>query len=73
MMGAISFDDQIASGKARLKGNREVYTQLKTMPVSFDLGFELLLGNGAKDLIPEMKTSQQEDPGSTVGGKFSPV
>ena len=68
MMGAISFDDQIASGKARLKGNREVYEQLKTMLVQFDLGFELLPGTGAKDLTPEMKTFQQEDPGSTVGG-----
>ena len=68
MMGAISFDDQIASGKARLKGNREVYEQLKTMLVQFDLGFELLPGTGAEDLTPEMKTFQQEDPGSTVGG-----
>ena len=68
MMGAVSFDDQIASGKARLKGNREVYEQLKTMLVQFDLGFELLPGTGAEDLTPEMKTFQQEDPGSTVGG-----
>jgi alkyl sulfatase BDS1-like metallo-beta-lactamase superfamily hydrolase len=68
MMGAISFDDQIASGKARLKGNREVYEQLKTMLVQFDLGFELLPGTGAEDLTPEMKTFQQEDPGSSIGG-----
>jgi alkyl sulfatase BDS1-like metallo-beta-lactamase superfamily hydrolase len=68
MMGAISFDDQIASGKAKLKGNREVYEQLKTMLVQFDLGFELLPGTGAEDLTPEMKTFQQEDPGSSIGG-----
>jgi alkyl sulfatase BDS1-like metallo-beta-lactamase superfamily hydrolase len=68
MMGAISFDDQIASGKARLKGDRDVYEQLKSMLVSFDLGFELLPGTGARDLTPEMKTFQQEDPGSSIGG-----
>jgi alkyl sulfatase BDS1-like metallo-beta-lactamase superfamily hydrolase len=68
MMGAVSFDEQIASGKARLEGDREPYEQLKSMLVSFDLGFELLPGTGAKDLTPEMKTFQQEDPGSSIGG-----
>jgi len=68
MMGAVSFDEQIASGKARLKGDRKPYEQLKSMLVSFDLGFELLPGTGAKDLTPEMKTFQQEDPGSSIGG-----
>jgi alkyl sulfatase BDS1-like metallo-beta-lactamase superfamily hydrolase len=28
MMGAVDFDEQIKSGKAKLKGNREVYEQL---------------------------------------------
>ena len=41
MMGTVSFDDQIASGKARLKGDRDVIEQLKTMLMSLDLGFEL--------------------------------
>jgi len=32
MMGAVSFDAQIASGKAKLAGNRDIYEQLKTDP-----------------------------------------
>ena len=68
MMGAVSFDEQIASGKAMLKGDGDVIEQLKSMLVSFDLGFELLPGTGAQDLTPEMNTFQQEDPGSSIGG-----
>ena len=68
MMGAVSFDEQIASGKATLKGDRDVIEQLKSMLVQFDLGFELLPGTGAEDLTPEMNTFQQEDPGSSIGG-----
>jgi alkyl sulfatase BDS1-like metallo-beta-lactamase superfamily hydrolase len=40
MMGAVSFDEQITSGKAKFVGNRDVYEQLKSMLVHFDLGFE---------------------------------
>ncbi len=68
MMGAVKFDDQIASGKARLKGNRDVYEQLKTMLVHFDLGFEIMPGTGAKDLTPEQKPFEQEELGNTSGG-----
>jgi linear primary-alkylsulfatase len=68
MMGAVSFDEQIASGKAKLEGNREVYEQLKTMLVHFDLGFEMMPGTGAKDLTPQEKPFQQEQPADTAGG-----
>jgi alkyl sulfatase BDS1-like metallo-beta-lactamase superfamily hydrolase len=68
MMGAVSFDDQIKTGKAKLKGNREVYEQLKTMLVHFDLGFEIMPGTGAKDLTPEEKPFEQEQPADTSGG-----
>jgi alkyl sulfatase BDS1-like metallo-beta-lactamase superfamily hydrolase len=68
MMGAASFDDQIQSGKAKLKGNRNVYEQLKTMLVHFDLGFEMMPGTGAKDLTPEQKPFEQEEPADTSGG-----
>jgi alkyl sulfatase BDS1-like metallo-beta-lactamase superfamily hydrolase len=44
MMGAVSFDDQIKKGKAKLKGNREVYEQLKSALVQFELGFEMMPG-----------------------------
>jgi len=68
MMGAVSFDDQIAAGKAKLKGNREPYDQLKTLLVHFDLGFEIMPGTGAKDLTPQEKPFEQEEPGWTDGG-----
>jgi len=68
MMGAVSFDDQIKTGKAKLKGNREVYEQLKTMLVHFDLGFEMMPGTGTKDLTPDQKPFEQEELGDTAGG-----
>jgi alkyl sulfatase BDS1-like metallo-beta-lactamase superfamily hydrolase len=68
MMGAVTFDDQIKSGKAKLKGSREPYDQLKTLLVHFDLGFEIMPGTGAKDLTPEEKPFTQEEPGRTDGG-----
>jgi len=68
MMGAVSFDEQIKTGKAKLKGNREVYEKLKTILVHFDLGFEIMPGTGAKDLTPEEKPFEQEQPADTSGG-----
>jgi len=68
MMGAVSFDEQIKTGKAKLEGNRDVYEQLKTMLVHFDLGFEIMPGTTAKDLTPEQKPFQQEEPADTSGG-----
>jgi alkyl sulfatase BDS1-like metallo-beta-lactamase superfamily hydrolase len=68
MMGAVSFDDQIAAGKARLEGNRSVYEQLKTLLVNFDLGFEIMPGTGARDLTPEQKPFEQDEPANSSGG-----
>ncbi len=68
MMGAVSFDDQISSGKAQLKGNRDVYEQFKQMLVHFDLGFEIMPGTGKADLTPEQKPFEQEEPASSAGG-----
>ncbi len=68
MMGAVSFDEQISAGKAKLVGNRQVYEQLKTMLVHFDLGFEIMPGTGAKDLTPDQKAFEQEQPADTSGG-----
>ena len=62
MMGAVSFDDQIKSGKAKLVGDKKPYEQLKTMLVQFDMGFEILPGTGAKDLTPENKPFAHEPP-----------
>jgi alkyl sulfatase BDS1-like metallo-beta-lactamase superfamily hydrolase len=68
MMGVVSFDDQIALGKAKLSGDREVYEQLKSMLVNFDLGFEIMPGTGAKDLTPEQMPFEQPEPADTSGG-----
>ena len=68
MMGAVSFDEQISAGKARLKGNRQVYEDLKTLLVHFDLGFEMMPGTGVKDLTPEQTPFEQEEPARTDGG-----
>jgi len=68
MMGAVSFDDQIKSGKAKLKGDSKVYEQLKNMLVHFDIGFEMMPGTSAKDLTPKQKPFEQEAPGDTAGG-----
>ena len=68
MIGAVSFDDQIASGKAKFKGNRDVYEQLKALLVHFDLGFEIMPGTGARDLTPEENPFKQEELGRTDGG-----
>jgi alkyl sulfatase BDS1-like metallo-beta-lactamase superfamily hydrolase len=67
MMGAVSFDDQIETGKAKLEGNREPYDQLKTMLVHFELGFEMMPGTGTADLTPEEKPLQAEQPASSAG------
>jgi alkyl sulfatase BDS1-like metallo-beta-lactamase superfamily hydrolase len=68
MMGAVNFDEQISAGKAKLEGNRQVYEDLKTLLVHFDLGFEMMPGTGARDLTPEEKPFQQEQPADTSGG-----
>jgi alkyl sulfatase BDS1-like metallo-beta-lactamase superfamily hydrolase len=68
MMGALTFDQQIESGKAQLEGNREPYEQLKGMLVQFDLGFEIMPGTGAADLTPDKKPFEADAPADTSGG-----
>jgi alkyl sulfatase BDS1-like metallo-beta-lactamase superfamily hydrolase len=67
MMGAMTVDEQISSGKAKLKGNREPYDQLKTMLVHFKLGFEMMPGTGVADLTSEEKPFQAEQAASSAG------
>ena len=62
MMGAVSFDDQIANGKAQLKGDPKPYEQLKTMLVQFELGFEILPGTLVQDLTEEKNTFEHGAP-----------
>lgn len=68
MMGAVSFDEQIASGKARLEGDRKPYDELAGMLVHFDLGFEIMPGTGAVDLTPDKNSFEQDELGRTDGG-----
>ncbi len=68
MMGTVSLDEQIASGKAKLKGDGKVLDSLKRMLVQFDLGFEIMPGTGAKDLTPERKPFAQPPPADSSGG-----
>ena len=68
MMGAVGFDEQIASGKAKFVGNRDAYEQLKTLLVHFDLGFEIMPGTGTRDLTPDENPFKQEELGRTDGG-----
>jgi len=67
MMGAVTMDDQIEAGKAKLEGSREPYDQLKTMLVHFELGFEMMPGTGGADLVPKEKPFQAEQPASSAG------
>lgn len=62
MMGAVSFDDQIAAGKAQLSGDRKPFDLLKGMLVQFDIGFEILPGTGTSDLTPEKDVFAHEPP-----------
>ena len=62
MMGVVSMDEQIKSGKAKLVGDRKPIDQLKSMLVQFDMGFEILPGTGAKDLTPEKDPFAYEPP-----------
>ena len=62
MMGAVSMDDQIKSGKAKLVGDRKPIDQLKNMLVQFDIGFEVLPGTLPRDLTSEKNPFAQESP-----------
>ncbi len=62
MMGVVSMDEQIKSGVAKLEGDRKPIDQLQSMLIQFDLGFEVLPGTGAKDLVPERNAFAVEPP-----------
>jgi linear primary-alkylsulfatase len=68
MMGATSFDDQISAGKAVLEGNSDVYDQLKSTLVQFEIGFEMMPGTGSADMTPERGVFEQVPPADTSGG-----
>ncbi|MGF1756729.1 MBL fold metallo-hydrolase [Photobacterium sagamiensis] len=68
MMGAVTFDEQIKSGKAKLEGDNKPFEQLKTMLVHFTPDFELMPGTKGESVKPELNTFEQEPSGSSAGG-----
>ena len=62
MMGIITFDELIASGKAQLEGDREAYEQLKTTLVQFEPGFEMMPGTKVVETKSDMNTFEQAEP-----------
>jgi alkyl sulfatase BDS1-like metallo-beta-lactamase superfamily hydrolase len=62
MVGETTFDDQIKTGKAKLKGNRDVYEQLKSTLVQFELGFEMMPGTKKADAKPDLSAFEQAPP-----------
>jgi alkyl sulfatase BDS1-like metallo-beta-lactamase superfamily hydrolase len=61
MMGGAKLDDQIENGKAKLEGNRDVYEQLKSTLIQFELGFEMMPGTKkADDEEPAMNPFETE-------------
>ncbi|MFN8599920.1 MAG: alkyl sulfatase C-terminal domain-containing protein, partial [Candidatus Binatia bacterium] len=48
MMGVTSFDDLIASGKAKFEGDRKPFDQLRSILVPFTPDFEVLPGTAPK-------------------------
>ncbi|MGF1727004.1 alkyl/aryl-sulfatase [Photobacterium nomapromontoriensis] len=71
MMGAVSMDEQIDNGKAKLEGDRAVINQLKGMLTSFTPDFELMPGTKNSDSTAtdaKEATFAQPELGSTEGG-----
>lgn len=61
MMGQASFDDLIASGKARFDGDRSGFDRLRAILVPFTPDFEILPGTAAKTLTPAPKPFEARD------------
>lgn len=70
MMGGVSFDDQIKAGKAKLKGDRKSFDELKTMLTTFTMEFELLPGTLPEKSSAPAKVNpfEQATPADSSGG-----
>lgn len=69
MAGKVTFDEQIASGKAKLVGDHNAYEQLKGILVQFAPDFELMPGTKpVKPGAPLKNPFEQQGPGITAGG-----
>ncbi|YBW40258.1 MBL fold metallo-hydrolase [Nitrobacter sp. TKz-YC01] len=61
MMGRASFDDLIASGKARFEGDRSGFDRLRAILVPFTPDFEILPGTAAKTSTSPPKPFEVRD------------
>jgi alkyl sulfatase BDS1-like metallo-beta-lactamase superfamily hydrolase len=61
MMGASSFDDLIAAGKARFVGNRAGFDQLRSILVPFTPDFEIMPGTAPKKATTPPKPFEVTD------------
>lgn len=70
MMGKVSLDDKIKTGKATLKGDRKPLDELKTMLTTFTIDFELLPGTLSGDAGTSVKENpfKQSAPADSSGG-----
>jgi len=69
MMGAKTFDDQIADGKAKFEGDRTGFDKLKNTLTTFHMGFELLPGTIDEPAPDSTKHSFEADqPADSAGG-----
>jgi len=70
MMGKTSFDDKVKEGKAKLKGNRKPYDELKNMLTTFTMAFELLPGTLPDAAAAPAKENpfKQNAPADSSGG-----
>jgi alkyl sulfatase BDS1-like metallo-beta-lactamase superfamily hydrolase len=62
MMGAKKLADQIKDGTAKLEGDPEVLTQLGSMMVDFELGFEILPGTKGEPEEDDMNDFEVSTP-----------
>jgi len=69
MMGAATFDDLLAKGRARFEGNRAAFDELRTMIDQFDVGFEIMPGTAPGASGERADGSlRQPPPARTDGG-----
>ena len=61
MMGVASFDDLIASGKAKFVGDRKPFDQLRSILIPFTPDFEILPGTAPKTPWKALKEFEVPD------------
>ena len=70
MMGKTSFDEKLKEGKAKFKGDRKPYDELKSMLSTFTMEFELIPGTlpNIKATSPNKNPFKQAKPSDSAGG-----